>query len=282
MTLPFPTVPTRRKLALAAALMAGALSALAAPLAAARCSRDIVVPFSPNSGRVFAEGNEVRGIYPDLLRSVGPKAGCQFVISLVPRARQVAMFENGTADLLLPASRTAARDKQGIFVPMLNNRAMIISTNSNRPPITSAKDLLDRRDLRVAVVRGFDYGEQYMQLVRELGKQGRVFSEVDANAVARLLQAGSADVTIMGPTVLAAAIEREPRVAGLQERLRLEAIPELSWKYSGAYISRRSLSAEDQAALRELLDKMAKSGAVMEGYQRAFSPELLNEAVRGR
>ena len=259
-----------------------ALLALAAPAARAGCSRDITVPFSPNSGRVFAEGGEVRGIYPDLLRVVGPKNGCRFVISLVPRARQVAMFENGSADLLLPASRTPARDKLGIFVPILNNRAMVISLASNRPPITSAQDLLARHELKVAVVRGFDYGEQYMMLMKELGKQGRVFSEVDANAVARLLQAGSVDVTIMGPTVMVAAIEREPRVAGMLDKLRIEAIPELGWKYSGAYISRRSLSPEDQAALRELLDKMARSGAVLDGYQRAFRPELLNDSVRAR
>lgn len=258
------------------------LAALAAPLAHAGCSREIVVPFSPGSGHVFAEGNEVRGIYPDLLRVLGPKHGCQFLITLVPRARQVAMFENGGADLLMPASRTSARDKLGIFVPILNNRAMIISIAGERAPITSAQDLLNRRELRVAVVRGFDYGEQYTALIKELGKQGRVFSEVDANAVARLLHAGSADVTIMGPTVLAAAIEREPRVAGMLDKLRMEAIPELAWKYSGAYISRRSLSAEDQAALRDLLDKMAKSGAVIEGYQRAYRPELLNDSVRGR
>ena len=265
-----------------AACLLSLAASLATPAAHAGCSRDIVAPFAPASGRVFAEGNEVRGIYPDLLRVIGPKNGCQFVISLVPRARQVAMFENGSADLLMPASRTNARDKLGIFVPMLNNRAMVISVAGNRAPITSAKDLLARRELRVAVVRGFDYGEQYMALVKELGAQGRVFSEVDANAVARLLQAGSADVTIMGPTVLAAAIEREPRVAGLMDKLKLEAIPELAWKYSGAYISRRSLSAEDQATLRELLDKMAKSGAIMDGYQRAFRPELLIDSVRSR
>lgn len=272
------TTPRRSALlpALAAAL------ALALPAAQADCSRPIVAPFSPGSGHVFADGNEVRGIYPDLLRSAGPKYGCQFQISLVPRARQVAMFETGGADLLMPASRTAARDKQGIFVPMLYNRAMLISIASNRPPIASARDLLERRELRVAVVRGFDYGEQYMALVKELGKQGRVFSEVDAAAVARLLQAGSADLTIMGPTVIAAAIEHEPRVAGLLEKLRIEAIPELTWKYSGAYISRRSLNASDQSALHDLLDKLAKSGAILEGYQHTFRPELLNDSVRGR
>ncbi len=165
---------------------------------------------------------------------------------------------------------------------MLLNRAMLISLASSRAPITSAQDLLARRELKVAVVRGFDYGEQYMALLKELGRQGRVFSEVDANAVARLLQAGSADVTIMGPTVMVTAIEHEPRVAGLLDKLRIEAIPELAWKYSGAYISRRSLSLQDQAALRELLDKMAKSGAILDGFQHAFRPELLNDSVHAR
>jgi polar amino acid transport system substrate-binding protein len=134
----------------------------------------------------------------------------------------------------------------------------------------------------VAVVRGFDYGAEYAALIKELGKQERLFLEVDARAVARLLHAGSADVTIMGPPLLAAAIDGEPRVKGLLEKLRFDAVPELSWHPSGVYISRTSLTPEDQREVREILEKMASSGAVMEAYQRRFRAELLNDSVRPR
>ncbi len=248
----------------------------------ADCSRDILVPVSSTGVSVIVGNGTFSGIYPELFRSLGPRAGCHFTFTAVPRARQELMFETGKADLLLPATRTAARDAHGIFVPMVGHRAVLISLQSQRPPITNAQDLLDRRDLRVAVVRGFDYGEAYQAMVRELARQGRLFTEVDATAVARLLHVGAVDMTIMGPTILAGAINRESRVNGMLDRLRLEPIPELPWQHSGVYVSRHSLSADDRATLLELLERAAKSNAVIDGFQRYHRPEILNESVRPR
>lgn len=256
--------------------------ALASSCARAECTRDITVPVSSNGASVIIDGDNVSGIYPDLLRTLGPKNACHFVFTVVPRARQVAMFESGKADLLVPASRTPKRDQFGVFVPMIGHRAMLVSVASARPAIRSAQELLERRELRVAVVRGFDYGDQYGALVRELEKQGRLFVEVDVVAVARLLHAGSADLTIMGPTVMAGAIRRDPRIQGLQERLRFETIPELPWSDSGIYISKLTLKPQDQAGLQELFDKAGKSGAVMEGYHHHFRTEVLADSVRPR
>lgn len=266
----------------AAPAMALALALGAAGAARADCSRDISVPVSANGASVVINGASVNGIYPDLLRNLGGRVGCNFLFSVVPRARQMAMYEAGKADLLIPAMRTAGRDKIGQFVPMVGHRAVLISVDGKRAPIASGRALLERREVRVAVVRGFDYGEQYAALLKELGRQGRLFTEVDANAVARLMHAGAVDLTIMGPTILAGAIRREPRVQGLLERLRMEPIPELPWGQSGAYVSRLSLSADDQLLLREQLEKVAKSGAVMDGFQRYHRPDILAESVRPR
>ena len=211
------------------------------------------------------------------------KAGCKFVYSVVPRARLEVLFEMGKADLLVPASRTPARDKHGIFIPMIGHRATLVSlANAARAPLASGQDLLDRKELRVAVVRGYDFGEQYQWLVRELARQGRLYQEVDTVAIARLMQAGAIDVTIMGPTTFLGAVQRDPRVAALAERLRVEPIPELQWSWSGAYISRHSLSPEDQATLRDLLERIARSPAILEAFQRTYKQDWLPESVRPR
>jgi polar amino acid transport system substrate-binding protein len=262
--------------------IAVALALLVAPLAQAGCSRDIAVPVANTGASIVLDGSRITGIYPELLRSLGQKEGCHFLFSPVPRARLELMFETGKADVLVPATRTAARDASGIFVPMMRHRATLISVASNRPAITTGQELLERRDVRVAVVRGFDYGEAYQDLIRELNKQGRLFTEVDPTAVARLMNLGAVDMTIMGPTILAGVINREPRVSGLLEKLRLEPIPELPWQSSGIYVSRRSLSPEDQAALIDLLEKAAKSGAVLEAFQRYHRPDIFSESVRPR
>lgn len=271
-------MPRRFTIALAAWLALGFSSGAQG---AAACSRDIAVPVSASGSSVLVENGEVKGIYPDLLRTISRKTGCKFIFSVVPRARQVALYQLGQVDLLLPSSRTPERDKYGTFVPMIHNRPMLISVAGERAPIISARQLLERRDLRVAVVRGYDYGEEYSALVDALGKQGRLFTEVNATAVARLLQAGSADLTIMGPTLMVGAIRRDARVQGLQDKLRTEPIPELPWRHGGAYIS-HTLNKQDQAALHEALDKISASPEVMDAYMRYFSADALNDSVRPR
>ncbi|MGV7207373.1 substrate-binding periplasmic protein [Oxalobacteraceae bacterium A2-2] len=272
---------SRRFLTLGRAVLLGALVSCMAPATAGGCTREIVVPVSANGMSVSTDGGTVRGIYPDLLRSLGAKHGCSFSFPIVPRARQLAMFETGAADLLLPSSPTEKRDRIGVFVPMIGHRAVVIGTGALQP-IASFQDLLARRGLRVAVVRGFDYGGDYEALLKRLADQGRLYVEVDVKAVARLLHSGAADVTIMGPPLMEGAIRNEPRVAGLLDKLRFYPIPEIPWSHSGIYVSRSSLPAADQALLRDMLERAARSGVVLDGYQRLFGREVLSSSVRGR
>lgn len=266
-----------------AKLWRGALLALAAaatPGAGAECSRDIVVPLAPIGASVIVGGATISGIYPELLRKLGAKAGCNFVFSAVPRARLEAMFETGKADLLIPASGTPRRDQHGWFVPLLGNRPLLISVESPRAPVGSMHELIERKEIRVALVRGYDYGDAYQALLKELNRQGRLFLEVDALSVARLLQGGFVDATIMAPTILAGSAQADPRVQGMVDKLRLEALPELPWGQSGAYLSKKSLKPEDQAALRELLERIGKSGAVIDGFQHYHRQEILSGSIR--
>lgn len=79
----------------------------------AKCSRVIQVPVSPIGQSVLIDGDNVNGIYPELLRSLTDKEGCSFAFSEVPRARLEILFESGRADLLIPATKTQKRDMSG-------------------------------------------------------------------------------------------------------------------------------------------------------------------------
>lgn len=248
----------------------------------AACSRIINVPVAVTGRSVIINGEQIDGIYPDILRSLMEKDSCKFALSAVPRARMELMFETGRADLLIPASRTPKRDEHGIFVPMIYNRATLISLESNRPAITSVQDLLDKKDLKVALVRGFDYGPAYQELIKELTRQKRLYFDTDPLSVARLLKAGIADVTIMAPSILAGVIMDDARVQDMLEKLRFEPIPELPWGDSGAYISKKSLGVEDTVALKDMLEQVAKSGVVWKNFQRYYPAHVLKEGIRPR
>lgn len=253
--------------------------------AQADCLRPVRVPVAALGVSVTTVGGEVGGIYPELLRSIGQKEGCEMAFSVVPRARQEAMFETGQADLLVAATRTSRRERLGAFVPMISSRALLISlaTEPARAPLHTLSELLARRELRVAIVRGFDFGDSYQALVKALAQQGRLVRAVDAVSVARSLANGTADVTIMTSTSLVGALQAEPKLRSMIETLRYEAVEELPWGESGVYVSSNgSLADADRLLLREALERSAKTGVVIRAFQRHFPAASLADSVRER
>ncbi len=255
--------------------------AIGAPVAShAACSRVIKVPVATTGNSVLIDGESVSGVYPELLRGLTDKEGCSFAFTAVPRARLEVLFESGRADLLIPASRTPRRDQHGSFVALVHNRPMLMSLQSTRPAITTVQQLLDQTTLKLALVRGFDYGPAYQELVTALGRQGRLILDVDALSVARLLKSGAADATIMATTILAGAVQDDERVRDVLDRLRIEALAELPWGDSGVYLSNTTLSPQDKAALQDALERAARSGAVWKGFQRHYTPAILKGSIR--
>lgn len=246
----------------------------------AACSRVIQVPISATGQSVLIEADVISGIYPDLLRSLSDKEGCTFAMSGVPRARLEILFETGRADLLIPASKTPKRDALGTFVALIHNRAALLSIQSNRAAIKTVGELQDNSKLKVALVRGFDYGPVYQELIVALGKQGRLILEVDALSVARLLKSGVADVTIMASTILAGAVQSDDRVRDLLEKLRVEPLEELPWGVSGVYISNTALAPQDKAVLQDALERAARSGEVWRAFQHYHSTAILKGSIR--
>ncbi|WP_183104540.1 ABC transporter substrate-binding protein [Mitsuaria sp. WAJ17] len=258
-----------------------ALGSITAGLAQAACSRPIQVPLAPVGLSVLLPPQgAATGVYPELLRQVGEAEGCLFVMNAVPRARQELMFESGRGDVLVPASRTSRRDEFGDFVPLIQARAMLISLRSDRPLPASLRALAQASDLRVALVRGFDYGDAYQGLLRELGRQGRLRLEVDPVSVARVLDAGGADLTLMAPSILVSALHSDERVSHLLGRLRLDAVEELGWNDSGIYLSRAALSEADRRHLQESLDKAARSGLVWKLFKQFYPAGSMEGSLR--
>lgn len=262
-------------------LLLPALAALLLPApAAAGCSRPITVPSAPTGRTVTFVNGEAGGLVPELLSAIGAKAGCTFVWSHVPRMRLEAMFESGAADLMVAATQVARRDRHGLFVPIVYSRPSLVSLASERPPIRTIGDLLAHKTLRVAIVRGYDYGDAYQSMIRTLARQGRLLTESNPTTVARLINEGMADVTIMPAASFTAGLEGDPRIESMAARLRVEALDELDWIKTGIYLSKTSLNAADRKLLEEALKASVKSGAWWEGLKRYYTPALLSEHVR--
>lgn len=248
--------------------------------ASATCSRPLKVPVSTTGLSVILGPKEVSGIYPDFLRTVADKEHCKFVFAPMPRARQEMLFASGRADLLIPASRTPRRDAYGTFVPLIRSRAVLISLDQQHGPFTSLEDLIARTDVRVVLVRGFDYGTPYQQLIQTLTQQNRLVLEADAASVARLLKANPTYVTVMASTILLGVLPEDPRLAGLADKLRFDAVDDLPWGESGIYVSNSSMPADEAAQVVQLLRRQAESGSVWKSFQNYYAPAALKGSIK--
>jgi polar amino acid transport system substrate-binding protein len=262
----------RRVTWLALALMAGQTHA--------NCPRPLQVPLSSTGFSVILAPQGVSGVYPDFLRAVEAKENCKFVFAAMPRARQELLFASGRADLLIPASRTPQRDALGTFVPLIRSRAVVISTAKQHSPFNSLQDMVTRTDVKVVVVRGFDFGTVYQKMVQTLAQQNRLMLEPDAVSVARLLKANPSYVTVMAPSILLGVLPEDPRLAGMDEQLLFEAVDDLPWGESGVYVSNTSMTPPEVAEVAQMLRRQAESGTIWKRFQAYYTPAALKNSIK--
>ncbi|MFZ6801125.1 hypothetical protein [Undibacterium sp. Di24W] len=248
----------------------------------ARCSRPIQVPVSAYSYTVIVKANKFSGILPDVLSAIEAKSNCKFVYTLVPKNRQEILFETGQSDLLVTAVRTVRRDKFGIFFPFVQLRATLISMEGQFPPMHSVKDIIARSEMKLVVVRGYDYGPAYLAIVDEMNKLGRVLVEPDPTSVAKLIKSNPKYVTIMAPTIFSGIIQSEPLLEDLVGKVRFEKLEELNWTDSGVYFSKITLSTSDRAYLNAQFEKYAKTDNIWKSYLNYYPPEVIKIGIRPR
>lgn len=256
------------------------LLGLACSLARAECSRPLVVPVTITGFAATVVDGQVHGIYPDLLREEAARNGCAIDFQIVPRARQEMLFTTGHADVLVPARRVARRDEDGIFVAMIRSRPVLMTMASRALTFHALPELLGRETLRVGIMRGYDYGEGYRAMVQQLTAQHRLTDVTDPISLARMLADGSIDVAVITPTAVTGALRADAKYRPLIEQLRTEAVPELSWGESGAYVTRNaSLSDADRQVVLRMLEHIAHSGAAWRGFQRYYPEPTLGDSI---
>lgn len=250
------------------------VSALWPALAGAACSRPIVVP-ATTLGRlmVVEAGAAVSGIFPDLLRERGDKAGCKFVFPAVPRARAEFMVRSGEADLLLPSVKVAQRDGWGRFVPMVSAEWALVSRAGAAPP-ASVEQLLERPGIKFNAIRGFNYGAAYLAMLARLDKQGKLEYVNDPLTVARKMQAGRADYTYMSALTFASALEQLDGAAEFRRKVRYTRLAGLPASVTGVYIA-RTTPAADAAQIEAILVGIRQDGELLNRLRAFFSPEEL-------
>lgn len=274
-------MPARRRLlgGLGSSLLGLAL----APPGWALCERPLVVPVAPTGFNVqLLPDGQVRGVYPDLLRSLEPALGCSFSFPIVPRPRQSLMFfETSEADLFLPASRTPERDQKAEFLPMLRLTPTLITFGpGTEAPPTSVEALVARKDWRAVVVRSYTWGSEYERLLRRLEEQHRVDTVADLKTLGQMLRAGRVQFTILPPTLLYSALQDGSSEARPPQDFRFQFLAGLPHSEVGVYLSTSTLQADDRRRLRRLIEQALGEGRLQQIMGRYYPAEVLKADVQ--
>jgi polar amino acid transport system substrate-binding protein len=251
-----------------------------AGLAHAGCSRPIVVPASPLGKAIIVVDERhqtVAGIYPELLREYGKKAGCEFVFPVVPRVRAEAMVRAGQADLLMGAMKVADRDHWGDFAPLMASEWMLVSMRGDAPP-RSVQELLARPNIMVNVVRSFNYGPDYLAMLAALEGKKELEYVKDPATVVRKMAAGRVDYTFMPSNTFAGALDELGLKKSLGPKVRYSRLAGMRTALAGMYLSRQ-LDPRDAAQVAALLDRMRADGAVVVHMRQFFTPEEMSSST---
>ncbi|WP_296002323.1 ABC transporter substrate-binding protein [Rugamonas sp.] len=250
--------------------------ALAPSPARAGCTRAIVVPASALGKMIVIdkESGAVSGIYPDLLREQGRKAGCVFAFPVVPRVRAEMMLRTGQADLLLAATPVAERGQWGDYIPMVGTEWMLISrAGAPAPPTVAALAALT--GVRFNAVRGFNFGARYQAMLDALEQRGELELVPDAQTVAAKMLAGRVDYSYMPSNTFAGALDAlgvDGAGRGAFQYTRLDGIPAST---SGVYLSKK-LSPADAREVTAILLALRADDSILARARALYSPQEMS------
>jgi len=242
----------------------------------AACSRIINVPVAPTGNSVIVKDNEVSGVFPEMLKGIGSKVGCQFNFHIVPRNRLSIMFmQTNEADLFLPSTQTKERDQMGLFMPFLKMRLALFTLQDKKIDRINVQQILAKKDWIAITVRGYSIGEEYVNLFKQLEKEKRLTYANDVLMLSRMLKAGRADFAILLPSLFFSSFEDDKSDVTLRNAFSFVYLEGMSPISSGVYISKKSLNQHDQRALRSMFASIDK--VTLKHYYKTYSsPEIFD------
>jgi len=252
------------------------LAAALLPAARAGCSRPIVAPASALGKMVVVDKDSgaVSGIYPELLREQGRKAGCTFDFPVVPRARAELMLRTGQADLLLGATAGPERLRWGDYIPMVGTEWRLVSKVGTTPP-SSVVALTAMSGIRFNAVRGFNYGAAYQAMLAALDRRGDLELVADAQVVAAKMLAGRADYTYMPSNTFVGALEAlglDKAHRAVFQYTRLDGIASST---SGVYLSKK-LAPADARQVAAVLLALRANNSLLARARAVYTPQEMS------
>ena len=159
--------------------------------------RDIITVGLYNSGYLYHEDHD-HGISKDIIIELFKRMNLEYEFEIMPRARISPMLEEGSLPMSVSAVRIPEREEYAWFVPYFAEKnAVLIRKTAN---ISSEEELLNSKNIKVGIVRGYYYGEYYMGLIEKLKEKRIIVETKDIEELFKLLKEDWIQVTFNNPS----------------------------------------------------------------------------------
>ncbi|MBT9457949.1 MAG: transporter substrate-binding domain-containing protein [Burkholderiaceae bacterium] len=232
--------------------------AVAAELPA--CSRPFSLAFHDH-GMVYSKATQ-SGIDKDMVDELIKRSGCEFRLSVMPRARIWRSIESGELDFSTSGITNEARDKYAGFAWYLFNKYELLVRKDSG--VASIAEFSSNAQMRIGGIRSFRYSSRLNQLVDHLAPQGRYIEVADHEQLLAMLKRNRIQAMIIEPFNYS---QVENRALHVLTRTLDSGDPAV---LHGLIMSKAALPEAEQRKWRALIDDMRADGTLLKIMRRYF------------
>ncbi|WP_271194048.1 substrate-binding periplasmic protein [Pseudomonas turukhanskensis] len=244
-------------------------STLAHAASGVTCTRTLTLALHDH-GLLYSADTDA-GIDKDIAEELIKRSGCSVTVSLLPRARIWQLIEQGGLDFSLSGIADEARNRYASFAWYFSDQFYLLVREDAQ--VEKLADFAANPALQLGVIRSFRYSPRANELVDTLTAQRRVRHAARLEPLYEVLMANQIQGMIIEPFDY-------PQVQSekIRQHTRVVETGDAPTPH-GLIMSNKSLSIEERAQWRAIIDAMRADGTVERIFAKYLPAELAHTLV---
>ncbi|WP_296447782.1 substrate-binding periplasmic protein [Rhodoferax sp. UBA5149] len=206
------------------------------------------------------------GIDKDVADELIKRSGCKVIVSVMARARIWQVIESGALDFSLSGISNEQREAFAGFAWYFSNKYYLLARKD--AGVRQLSDFEKNTRLQLGVIRSFRYSKNANEFVDRLSAENRVIYASGLDPLYELLALNRIQGMIIEPFDYSQVAGSPVRDLTMIVDTRDDPVPH------GLIMSKKSLSATEQAKWRALVDDMRRDGTMLHIFGKYFSADL--------
>jgi polar amino acid transport system substrate-binding protein len=240
------------------------LTTATAVAAGPACTRPLSLALHDH-GLLYSSATD-SGIDKDIAVEMARRSGCKITLTVLPRARIWQLIETGALDFSLSGISNPERLKFANFAWYFADRYYLLVRKD--AGVTKLADFQSADGLQLGAIRSFRYGPQANDFADALHAAGRVSYSTGLEPLYEVLLLNRIQGMIIEPFDYPALQQKHIQDMTLSLAFDDPAIPH------GLILSRKSLSATEQAQWQALIAAMHADGTVLRIFEKYFPHDM--------